>query len=256
MVVIEEMQIDEIPVIHVILQERKSERLPLIVFWHGFKSVREKNLHYAFLLAKKGYRVVLPSVIYHGERQRGLSDSEMDFRFWDIVLNSIAELEKIKDYFEKQDMIDTERIGIAGTSMGGLITLGALTKYPWIKAAVSLMGMPAFSKFFELQISGLKKQGITLPIKEEELKFLEEKITSVDLSKQPEKLSGRPLLFWHGKQDRIVPFSLAYEAYYEQIKPLYKENPEKLEFIVDDQAEHKVSWDAVLSLVEWFEKYV
>lgn len=255
MVVIEERLVGNIPVIHAVKQSQENERLPFVVFGHGFKSVKEKNLHYAFLLAKKGFRVVLPSAVYHGERQQGITDLEMNFRFWDIVLCSIEELEKIKSFFEQQELIDPNRIGVAGTSMGGLVTLGALTKYSWIKAAVSLMGMPAFTKFFQRQLDDLKKQGIKLPLSYKELKLLADKIAAVDLSVQPEKLSGRPLMFWHGKLDQTVPFELAYE-FYEQIKPLYARYPEKLAFIVDEKADHTVSWEAVCKLVDWFEKYL
>ena len=51
------------------------------------------------------------------------------------------------EYFEKEQLIDSERIGLVGTSMGGIVTLGSLTRYSWIKAAVSLMGMPYYEKF-------------------------------------------------------------------------------------------------------------
>ncbi len=255
MVVVEERQVGDITAIHVVKQSLKNVRLPLVVFEHGFKSFKEKNLHYGFLLAKKGFRVVLPCAVYHGERQQGLTDMEMDFHFWDIVLRSIDELAKIKESFEKQGLIDNGRIGVAGTSMGGLVTLGALTKYPWIKVAVSLMGMPAFTKFFHRQLAGLKQQGIELPMSEKELEFISGNIAAVDLSMQPEKLDGRPLLFWHGKLDQTVPFDLAYD-FYEQTKPLYVDHPEKLAFIVDEEAGHAVSREAVYKLVEWFEKYL
>lgn len=255
MVVIEEMQVDGIPLIHLVQQEKKNEELPFIIFEHGFMSVKEKNLHYAFLLAKKGFRVVLPSALYHGERGAGHNELEMNFLFWEIVLRSIDELQIIKDYFEKEGMVNPKVIGVAGTSMGGLVTLGGLTKYPWIKAAVCLMGMPSFSRFFHAQLAELKKNGVTLPLSDEELKLLTNKIDAADLSKQPEKLAGRPLLFWHGKQDKVVPFSFTYE-FYEEIKPSYAQYPEKLQFMVDENAGHVVSWAGVLKLVQWFENYL
>lgn len=255
MVVIEEMQVDGIPLIHLVQQEKKNEALPFIIFEHGFMSVKEKNLHYAFLLAKKGFRVVLPSALYHGDRQAGFNELEMNFRFWEIILRSIDELQNIKDYFEKKGMINPEVIGVAGTSMGGLVTLGGLTKYSWIKAAVSLMGMPSFTRFFQAQLANLKKNGVVLPLNDEELKLLTDKIEGTDLSKQPEKLAGRPLLFWHGKQDKVVPFSFTYE-FYEEIKPMYSQDPEKLQFMVDENAGHVVSWTGVLKLVQWFEDHL
>ena len=56
-----------------------------------------------------------------------------------------------------KNLIDSERIGMVGTSMGGIVTLGSLTRYKWIKAAVSLMGMPYYEKFALWQIKELEK---------------------------------------------------------------------------------------------------
>lgn len=37
---------------------------------------------------------------------------------------------------------------------------------------------------------------------------------------------------------------------------MYENEPEKIRFIVDQLADHKVSRAGVLALVEWFEKYL
>ena len=58
---------------------------------------------------------------------------------------------------------------LVGTSMGGMVTLGSLTRYKWIKAAVSLMGMPHYEKYALWQINELKKHGIELPLKQEKI---------------------------------------------------------------------------------------
>lgn len=255
MILVENKRIDDIPLLHLIHEGKEHHKLPFVMFVHGFGSVKEKNLHYAYLLAKKGFRVVLPEALFHGEREAGLNEHELEFHFWEIVLNTIKELKMIKEHFEREDKIDTERIGVAGTSMGGLVTLGALTAYPWIKAAVSLMGMPYYEKFANHQIEELKKSGARLPISEEELQNLMDHIKQYDLSRQPEKLDGRPLLFWHGKNDKVVPYSYTYQ-FYKTIKPLYEKHPEKLQFITDEKADHKVSLEGVFGLVDWFEKYI
>ncbi|PMX98283.1 esterase, partial [Pseudomonas sp. MPR-R5A] len=81
-------------------------------------------------------------------------------------------------------LADEDRIGVAGTSMGGIVTLGALTQYKWIKSAVSLMGMPYYEKFALAQIDMLKKDGVEIPLNEEELEHLMEKIRQLDISMQ------------------------------------------------------------------------
>ncbi|WP_044748729.1 esterase [Bacillus alveayuensis] len=255
MVVIQNEKIAHIPVLHVVKEEKRYEKLPLIIFIHGFTSAKEHNLHFGYLLAEAGYRVILPDALYHGEREEKVTEQELQFSFWNIVLNEIEEIAKIKDELASRHIIDEQRIGLAGTSMGGITTFGALTQYPWIKAAVSLMGTPCYEIFFQLQIDEIRKRGYQLPLSEEELQKEKERLAAYDLSLQPEKLKGRPLFIWHGQLDQVVPYHYTYE-FYEKIKPLYAQNEAHLKFISDAKAGHKVTREAFLETVNWFEKYV
>ncbi|CAM3773215.1 alpha/beta fold hydrolase [Cytobacillus oceanisediminis] len=255
MVIIENKHIKEIPVLDLARQELREDPLPFIIFVHGFTSAKEHNLHYAYLLAEKGFRVVLPDTLYHGERSAGMSGNDLNFRLWDIVLNTIAELNIIKEAYEDEKLIDPERIGLVGTSMGGIVTLGALTQFDWVKAAVSLMGMPYYEKFAQWQLDELHKNNIEIPLNEEEITDLLETLRVKDLSLQPEKLEKRPLMFWHGKKDSVVPYSYTYH-FYESIEPLYNDVAERLRFISDEQAGHKVSREGVLETVKWFETHL
>ena len=60
-----------VPLLHVVKAGHEEKMLPLIFFIHGFTSAKEHNLHFAYLLAEKGFRVVLPDAILHGERTDG-----------------------------------------------------------------------------------------------------------------------------------------------------------------------------------------
>ena len=81
------------------------------------------------MLAEKGFRVVLPDAILHGERTDGRKNEALIYQFWKIVLQTIVELEEVKNDFVSKGLADPGRIGLVGTSMGGIITLGALTQY-------------------------------------------------------------------------------------------------------------------------------
>jgi uncharacterized protein len=248
---VEKLNINGIPSLHIVEDESVSKQLPLVIFVHGFTSAKEHNLHYAYLLAEKGIRVVLPEALFHGERQEGLQQKELSFRFWDIVLTTIEELNGVKEYFESKGLIDKERIGLAGTSMGGIITLGALTKYNWIHSAVSLMGAPYYQSFARLQMEEMKKRGITLPISDVEQNQLLETLKRYDLSLQPEKIGNRPLFLWHGKLDQVVPFE-----YSSQFYDTIKNNFHQVEFLEDAKAGHQVSREGLLRTVEWFETHL
>ena len=247
--------IDGIPLLHVVKNDDEKKMLPLVFFVHGFTSAKEHNLHFAYLLAEKGIRAVLPEAILHGDRSDGRNNEEITYDFWNIVKNTITELEILKNDFVARGLADQERIGLVGTSMGGIVTLGALTQYEWIKTAVSLMGSPNHEEFARNQIMQIREAGVQLPFSNEELENEFISLGKYDLSAHPEALAARPLLFWHGKKDPVVPFQPTYD-FYQRIKSDYAQNPEDLQFIVDEQADHKVSREALLRTVEWFEKHL
>ncbi|KPL61437.1 prolyl oligopeptidase family serine peptidase [Rossellomorea vietnamensis] len=255
MILIDKSNIQTIPFLHLVKEEDINKPLPTCFFIHGFTSAKEHNLHYAYLLAEKGFRVILPDCLEHGERSSGKSEYQLGEVFWKIVLNTIHELSILKEHFEEKGLIAPNGIGVAGTSMGGIVTLGALTQYEWISSAVSLMGNPTYVKFAQAQLAQVESLGYDLPFSEGEIDTMMSELAHYDLSLQPEKLGGRPLMFWHGKRDKVVPFHLTRE-FYESILPYYEEREDHLLFIEDDKADHKVTREGVLRLVEWFEKHL
>jgi uncharacterized protein len=254
-VIVRHEQIKNIPLLHVVKGEGHQNKLPLIFFLHGFTSAKENNLHYAYFLAEKGFRVILPEALYHGEREQGFSENKLFIHFWEIVITTIHEINTLKDYYIGEELADPEKIGVVGTSMGGIVTLGALTQYPWIKAAVSLMGMPAYEKFSFWQLEQLKKNGVSIPFSEEQIAKQLDILNEYDLSLRPELLDNRPLLFWHAKNDPMVPYHLTYQ-FFDSISEDYKQTPEKLKFITDENSGHKVTRAGVNATVNWFEEFL
>jgi uncharacterized protein len=255
MVIIQNNTIAQIPTLHIVKEHLQNQQLPLIFFIHGFTSAKEHNLHFAYLLAEEGYRVILPDSLYHGERAVEGQGKELAFKFWDIVLNNIKELAILKEELVKQDQVDVNRIGLAGTSMGAISMFGALTQYEWIRTAVSLMGSPHYEGFCRGLIHEIKQQGQKLPVTDEQLEAQIAGLAKFDLGKQPELLKGRPILFWHGKRDDVVPYQYTYD-FYKQILPYYKGVEDQLKFINDPKVGHKVSREALLETVEWFKKHL
>lgn len=255
MIEIHNESIKDIPILHIVKDENRNKALPLVIFVHGFTSAKEHNLHFAYLLAEKGFRIILPDTMLHGERAENLNPKETMYSFWKIVLQTISELEVLKTHFVGKKLVDPEKIGLAGTSMGAIVTFGALTQYKWIKVAVSLMGSPYYEKFARAQIEQLKKADVQMPFSEEDLETEFAALRPFDLTAQPGLLNERPLLIWHGKQDPVVPFQPTFD-FYQQLQGYYKNSPNTLDFIVDEQAGHKVSREALLRTVNWFDNHL
>lgn len=255
MIIVEKSSLNNNPYLHVVNSGGQQKKLPLIIFVHGFTSAKEHNLHYAYLLAEKGFRVILPEAMYHGEREQGFTEKDLYGHFWEIVIKTIHEINEYKEYYVYEGLADQGKIGLAGTSMGGIVTLGALTKYKWVKAAVSLMGMPAYEEFFQWQLKQFESSGIRLPFSETQIAEQRTILRPYDLSLQPERLENRPVLFWHGKKDPVVPYPLTYQ-FYQSVKENYRDKPENIHFITDEQADHKVSREGLRATVTWFETHL
>src|SRR5690625_145097 len=183
MIAVVQEEIHSIPSLVVVKANQIKKPLPLLLYIHGFTSAKEHNLTIAYLLATEGFRVVLPDCQYHGDRENEISTTERQISFWDIVMQNVGELSIIKGYFEQQGLILNNRIGVAGTSMGGITTAAALTQFPWIKVAAVLMGSPKITTYAKTLVNSFKKMG-DLPISEEMVEQLYEQLKKYDLSKQ------------------------------------------------------------------------
>lgn len=253
MITINNETIATIPTLHVVKVDLQDNKIPTIFFLHGYTSAKEHNLHVAYLLAEKGFRVFLPDALHHGERETTLKGNKRDFSFWEIVLTSIKELDEMKTILTQREIVDENRIGVIGTSMGAITMYGALTAYDWIKTAVSFMGTAYYETFAKAQLLMIEEKGIQLEPNAKE-KVLNQ-IRPYDLSAQLDKLAGRPLLIWHGKEDQVVPYPFSEKLYHELVAS-YEHEPEHLQFLAEDKTAHKVTRQAVLRSVEWFEGHL
>ena len=87
-------------------------------------------------------------------------------------MTSIEEVSFIREEIVERGLLTTGKIGIGGTSMGGITTLGCLTVYEWIDAATVMMGAPGFVQLAKAQMAQFERRGFKLPITDEEKKEL------------------------------------------------------------------------------------
>ncbi|MFS0782905.1 prolyl oligopeptidase family serine peptidase [Bacillus sp. 1P06AnD] len=251
MVIIKKDSIHNIPVLHVVKQQLADQPAPLVIFLHGVNSIKERNLQFAYMLAEKGYRIILPDALYHGERAE---EKNIYASFWKIVLNSIEELVFIKDSLVSDGLVLDGRIGLIGTSMGAITTLGAMGKYEWIHAGVSLMGNPAYIEFANQQVEAMKNMKADL-LTEEQIEQQLAILEPYDVTKRLAEWKERPLMFWHGGNDKVVPYQAEY-AFYEKIKPSYDQKNIPISYILDEKAGHAVPNAGVVEAVNWFVEYL
>ncbi|EMR07993.1 esterase [Bhargavaea cecembensis DSE10] len=250
---IREEQWAGIPLLH-IYPETGGESSPVVIFLHGFTSAKEHNLHYAYNMAKRGLRVILPEAHLHGEREEGLDEVQLSLRFWEIVLTSIEEVGTLKEEIGRR-FPGAGKFGLAGTSMGGIETLGCLKAYSWIDCAAVMMGTPGYVNLAKAQMAQYESKGFDIPLTAEERRKLLDTLSRFDLTKDRKALGGRPVYFWHGEQDETVPFKPT-RNFVEAVREDYKEAPEKLKYRFERQAGHAVSRTGMLECADWLATYL
>lgn len=95
---------------------RKGKSLPVVIFAHGLNSSKDspRNLYIAEGVVKKGMVCFLLDFTGHGESEGKISDV--------TVAQFVQDLDACISYIESLDGIDSSKIGVCGSSMGGTAT--------------------------------------------------------------------------------------------------------------------------------------
>lgn len=252
MMIIKNEEWKGIPLLHVFDEEMHADT-PVVIFLHGFLSAKEHNLHYAYQLVEQGVRVILPDAYLHGERTTNLTEVEMNLNFWKIVLKSIEDVHTIYQELKINGLFNRDNIGIAGTSMGGIVTSGCLAIYPWIKTAGICMGTTSFTKLAQYQVEVFKAKGIEFPMTQAQQEAMLAMLSQYNLEQHMEHLKNRPTIFWHGQKDSVVPYRMSRE-FYEQLLAGQEAYP--IRYIGESKAGHAVSRSGVLTVTKWLAQHL
>ncbi|MDE1548258.1 alpha/beta fold hydrolase [Jeotgalibaca caeni] len=229
-----------IPLLEVVPKEKRNQTLPLIIYYHGWQSAKELNLTQARHLAHEGFRVILPDAANHGERKQPISKIP-SLTFWQSIHTNLMEFGYILHHFQKMGLAGDE-IGVGGISMGGITTCALLTHHPEIKAAACVMGSPKPLAYRERIVHHATTAGRYFP---DDYRDLLDWVPKYDLSLHPETIAGRPLFFWHGQQDHVVP--------YDDVVEFVEEHPEKANIqFIDENEGHLVKVETMEKVVTFF----
>ncbi|KRN98306.1 alpha/beta fold hydrolase [Companilactobacillus kimchiensis] len=249
MVKIYQKMIQDVPILEVVSDNLSNEKLPLIVFYHGWRSSKELVLTQARKLAQKNIRVILPDALNHGQRHTDIS-SIPSMTFWNSIQGNLAEFSLIKDFYLKNDLIKDNKIGVGGYSMGGMTTGALLTVHPEITAAAIIMGTPNLDAYAKLVRQDAKRRGIYLP---EDMEYLTSWLQHYDLNRHPKAIDHRPVLFWHGTADPRIPYQQS-KQFFDRIHS--EKFAEQVAFITGYKAGHLVETRLMDKIANFFEYYL
>ncbi|MDY0236301.1 MAG: alpha/beta fold hydrolase [Gudongella sp.] len=227
----------------------KRESYPTVVFYHGWTSKKEYQRFRGYILASLGYQVVIPDALNHGER------GEIDYyakenagRFWEVVLQNLAEFKDLSTELIQKYNADKDRIAVTGHSMGGFSTAGIFAENKDIKTAVVVNG-----SFDWMASNEIFKR--TLGVNDAPyFKELEKRVKEKTPADKISSLLERPLLILHGGADKVVDITPQKE-FYEKLRLDYKEN-EGLKMVTYSNLGHFMSVNMVEEMSKWFHKYL
>ncbi len=122
---------------------------PLIVLSHSYGQNMVDQISLAVLLYSSGYHVLLYDLRGHGEsavEQTSLGDDEVD-----DLLAGIEQAKSLKDP-NGEPLVDKNRVGLFGVSLGAYASLVAASKDPSIKAVAVDAIYPDVSRYLELKM--------------------------------------------------------------------------------------------------------
>ncbi len=245
MIKIENIKISDIPTLYIYKDPNgPAVESPATIILHGITNGKEANLHYAYLLAEKGFKVFLPDASHHGERGVAFTDKDRTYAIGEIILKSVAELALLKESIVGKYGVNEKEIYLGGISMGAITTFAAISQYSWIKAAFSMMGDPALVAFAKARVAELDEA----VQKQFSVAGIERSLQPYDLSLEPEKLAERPLFIWHGDADTVVPMDSEID-FANQVKAAHPK--QEIKIVIEKNRGHKVNRYGILALVDW-----
>lgn len=249
MIEILQRHIQDVPLLEVVEDQLRHQALPLVVFYHGWRSEKELVLTQARKLAQHQLRVILPDAMNHGARQQPVSQLP-SFTFWDSIQGNLAEFDLLVDFYQQRHLILDHQIGVGGYSMGGMTTGALLTHHPEITAATIIMGTPNLNAYAQLVRQTAAKHQRYLP---RDMADLTSWLDHYDLNLHPETINQRPVLFWHGTEDERIPYAQA-RNFFDRIHAA--PYAQQVAFITGYQAKHLVKVPSMTKIANFFDYYL
>lgn len=267
-----------IPAYLIQMRAKAEDFKPAIIILHGGEAgAADKTQTIPWLwpveLARMGYLVVCTDAWGCGEHP-GVQEllAMKQASWWDALIPRIAvtarDCSHVYDYLAARPDVDGKRIGLMGMSGGAMTTLMAATFEDRFAAFVAINGLCDYlSPLWKDKLFYKLRDGMNLDDAPEQLI---QRIKSIDPMYHTEKIATKPLLFVHGRHDRLAP-PIFTKGLYEKLVPLYSEAPDRLawkEFdvyplpthrepdITEVLVTHAFHPSIMQCAYDWIEKYV
>lgn len=215
----------------------------VILFGHGLTGHKEEHLADFEVWTNAGFEVWAMDAPHHGTRKdahfdemmRAFDDSpEHAHLFWALVEDWISEIP-----FVLNEIPDQMPVGIAGFSMGGMLSFSALQRFKRLRAAVPVNASP--SRWTKIETAETERLKSLAPVH------------------FPDEFAPRALLAINSAFDETVRPEAA-RAFIEDLRPFYADEPDKLAYFEFERSPHWLrveDWPTYRVLArDWFAKWL
>lgn len=212
----------------------------VVLFYHGWTSMKEYQSVRGHLLAAYGYDVLLPDAVNHGERGPIEYEEEGAYpEFWATIFQNVREAQPL--LYHIGQWLPDKPIAVMGHSMGGFTALSVMTHYKECKTAVAINGSGWWDE-------SERRLRASLHIdKPKCYPVLRGQIAAMDPYEYTYRLQGRSVLALNGGADTVV--DNAAETMY--MEKLLNESGVDSRFITYDDVGHFVTTNMMGDAIQW-----
>jgi hypothetical protein len=237
-----------------------AEKLPVVIFIHGMGADKNYLAGWHEDLAKRGFAVMSIDAHLSGDRKIATSiggikgEQNWVWPHQTVVNHTSNDVSKILDILPKRKEFDCTRVAVTGFSMGGATTMVLAWREPRISVVMPLCGCTDFW----WDVTKIE------PGPEQEAKIAEftprlKQLTGSLDSNTPERMKkiapNKALLLLNGTKDGGIDIR-SIRKFHEDIRPLYKEHPERIGFYEDPDAGHDFTKEIRQRATEWLVKHL
>jgi len=258
---------------------------PVVIYLHGTGGKKEDAINRLRNLARRGFIGIAMDGRYHGERavvpSPGPGNSYMSalFRAYKtqdghpFVYDTVWDVMRVIDYLETREDVDASRIGMIGTSKGGMELYFAAAVDPRIKVAIPMIGVQSFKWALDHSAWDARawtiREAIEAAAKDAgkgiDTAFMRAFYDRVapgihkefDGPAMVALIAPRPLMIINGDSDTRTPMGGLREAIASAEKAYRAANvPEQLLVRIQENTGHQVNAASEAAAVDWFVKWL
>ncbi|AEE97002.1 alpha/beta hydrolase family protein [Mahella australiensis] len=248
-------KINDITFLEVSADDGKSNK-PIVIIVHGWSARKENMLFHAYLLAQSGFFVIAPDAYGHGERKTDAPNNPLS-ALMNAVTITVNDINTLIDNYVNDGRVDITHIGLAGASMGGIITYSYIIKKDRrVKAAVPLISTPDILAALNSpnKEALFKAAGINPHDNGSNLDEILKMAESLQPAKYYQNMNGLPLLILNGTADPLIDIE-GVRKFYNFMKSIYYD-ADTIQMIEYPGVGHAVNFNMVQDMIQWFERYL